>query len=62
MSIQVEAGSKYVKHAVAARFHGVHTITIDRWVRAGILPKPVVINGLKYHNVEALAAAGVKRG
>jgi hypothetical protein len=31
-----------------AERHGVSTRTLDRWVKAGILPPPDVINGRKY--------------
>jgi hypothetical protein len=32
-----------------AERHGVSTRTIDRWVKAGVLPRPTaVINGRKY--------------
>ena len=59
-SIEI-SGRKFAKHIVAARINGVHIRTLDRWTEAGIIPKPVVINGHKYHDVEALAAAGMKR-
>ena len=59
---EISAEAKFAKHSVAARIHGVHPRTLDRWVEAGLIPKPRVINRLKYYDVEALAAAGVKRG
>jgi hypothetical protein len=32
--------------------HGVSTRTLDRWVVAGIIAKPVIINGRKYGDAE----------
>jgi hypothetical protein len=59
---EISADAKFVKHSVAARFHGVHIKTIDRWVEAGLIPKPRIIRRQKYYDVAALAAAGAKRG
>lgn len=53
---------QFVRHTMAARIHRVHPRTIDRWVDAGILPEPRVINRFKYHSLNALAAAGTRRG
>jgi predicted site-specific integrase-resolvase len=60
--IESSAEAKFVKNSVAARLNGVCTKTLDRWAEAGIIPKPRVINGYKYHAVDTLMAAGVKRG
>ena len=59
---EVPAEAKFVKNSVAARVHGVCTKTLDRWSEVGIIPKPRVINGMKYHDLNALAAAGTRRG
>jgi hypothetical protein len=53
---------QFLKHSQAAKFHDVHPRTIDRWAELGIIPKPRVVNGLKYYDLAALAAAGVRRG
>lgn len=37
-------------HRAFAERHGVSPRTIDRWTRAGLLPKPVRINKRKYWN------------
>jgi hypothetical protein len=49
-------GRKYSgKRAVAARYDGKSTRTIDRWVKAGILPKPdLIVNGRPLWADEAL--------
>jgi hypothetical protein len=36
------------KWAVKARRKAVCTRTLDRWAEAGIIKKPVIINGRKY--------------
>jgi DNA-binding transcriptional MerR regulator len=35
-------------HRAFAERHGVSPRTIDRWTRAGLLPKPIRINKRKY--------------
>jgi DNA-binding transcriptional MerR regulator len=59
---EILAEAKFIKPSQAAKFHDVHPRTLDRWAERGILPKPVVVNGLKYYDVEALVAAGTRRG
>jgi DNA-binding transcriptional MerR regulator len=59
---EILAEAKFIKHSQAAKFHDVHPRTIDRWAAQGLIPKPVTVNGLKYYDVEALAAAGTRRG
>jgi DNA-binding transcriptional MerR regulator len=54
--------TRFLKHSVAARIHGVHTRTLSRWVEAGIIPPPIVVNKQRYHAVDALIAAGRRRG
>jgi hypothetical protein len=54
--------ARFLKHSAAAKLHDVHPRTIDRWAAQGIIPAPRRVNGLKYYDVAALAAAGVKRG
>jgi hypothetical protein len=44
-------GRKYVSHAKAAKIRGVSTRTLDRWIVAGIIPRPERINGRKYHQL-----------
>jgi len=51
-------GKKFVPHTTAARIRGVSTRTLDRWVAAGIVAPPVVINKRKYHDLENIAAIG----
>jgi predicted site-specific integrase-resolvase len=40
--------------AMCARYGDVADRTIDRWTAAGILPLPLVINGRRYWDEEAL--------
>jgi hypothetical protein len=53
---------RYVKHSLAAKIHGVHIATLDRWIAIGLIPKPIIINRQKYHAVETLASIGTRRG
>ena len=39
--------------AVCARY-GISDRTVDRWVEAGVLPKPIYINGRRYWDAEEL--------
>lgn len=59
---EVPAEAKFVKNSVAARVYGVCTKTLDRWSEVGIIQKSYVIRGMKYHELNALAAAGRRRG
>jgi hypothetical protein len=59
---EVTTEAQFLKHSQAAKFHDVHPRTLDRWAERGIIPKPRVINGLKYYDVAALAAAAGRRG
>jgi predicted site-specific integrase-resolvase len=47
-----------VSHGEAARIRGISTKTLDRWVKAGLLPEPERIRGRKYHRVDAVVAVG----
>jgi len=40
--------------AMCARYGNIAARTVDRWTAAGILPKPLVINGRRYWDEEAL--------
>jgi DNA-binding transcriptional MerR regulator len=40
--------------AMCARYGDIADRTIDRWTTAGILPKPLVINGRRYWDEEEL--------
>jgi hypothetical protein len=42
------AAAQLEPHSKKAARHGVCTRTLDRWVKNGILPAPVRINGRKY--------------
>jgi predicted site-specific integrase-resolvase len=41
--------------------YGVVTKTIDRWVAAGILPRPTYINGYRYWDSEQIEQADAQR-
>jgi hypothetical protein len=60
--IEESVAPKFVKHSLAAKIHGVHIATLDRWIATGVIPKPIRINRQKYHSVETLAAVGTRRG
>jgi hypothetical protein len=64
MSLIIEESvtPRYVKHSLAAKVHGVHIATLDRWIAIGLIPKPTVINRQKYHAAETLAALAQRRG
>jgi hypothetical protein len=64
MSLIIEESvtPRYVKHSLAAKIHGVHIATLDRWIAIGLIPNPIVINRQKYRAVETLAARGQRRG
>ena len=51
-------GKKFVPHATAARIRGVSTRTLDRWIAAGIVAPPIVINKRKYHDLKNIEAIG----
>jgi predicted site-specific integrase-resolvase len=51
-------GKTFVTNSGAARMRGISVKTLDRWVKAGIVQPPVVINGRKYHDVAAIEMAG----
>jgi hypothetical protein len=59
---EILVGKKFAKNSDAARFRGVCTKTLDRWAELGIIPEPIRIRGLKYHDLNALAAVGKRRG
>jgi DNA-binding transcriptional MerR regulator len=59
---ELPAETQFLKHSVAARIHGIHTRTLSRWVEAGIVPPPIVVNKRRYHAVDTLVAAGKRRG
>jgi predicted DNA-binding transcriptional regulator AlpA len=46
---------------IRARYGGIGDRTVDRWVEAGILPKPVIINRLRYWDEDELDAADAAR-
>lgn len=48
-SASCELGDEYLPHSKAAHIRGVSTRTLDRWVAAGLLPRPEIINKRKYH-------------
>lgn len=54
-------GQKFITHTGAARIRGICTRTLDRWIKAGIVQPPTVINGRKYHDVEAIESAGAAK-
>jgi hypothetical protein len=65
MHLAVEKNSveqKFAKHSLAAQMHGVCPKTLDRWAELGLIPEPIRINKLKYHDLKALAAVGRRRG
>jgi hypothetical protein len=51
-------GKGLITHSGAARWRGVCTKTIDRWVEKGILARPEYVNGRKYHHVENIERVG----
>ena len=59
---EITAEVQFLKHSAAAKLHDVHPRTSDRWAEREIIPKPRIVNGLKYYDVAALAAAGTRRG
>jgi DNA-binding transcriptional MerR regulator len=48
-STTTEIAGKRVSHSRAAEMRDVSGRTLDRWVRAGLLPQPEKINNRKYH-------------
>ena len=56
--LQEQIAPRFVPHGAAAKLRGVSTRTLDRWIKAGILPSPQRINGRKYHRLDALNVAG----
>lgn len=44
-------------NSVRALFDGISRHTLERWVKAGILPTPTMINGVKYWQVGQLREA-----
>jgi integrase len=53
-----EVTGRKVAHSKAAALRDVSGRTLDRWAAAGIIPKPTKINRRKYHDLEAVLAAG----
>ncbi len=51
-------GRRFIPHAAAARIRGVSTRTLDRWIKAGIVAQPSIINKRKYHILENIEAIG----
>jgi hypothetical protein len=51
-------GKRFISHTAAARQRGVCTKTIDRWVEKGLIERPTVINGRKYHAIETIEVIG----
>ena len=47
-------GKRFVSHSQAAKIRGVSGRTLDRWIEAGIVPKPEIINRRKYHLIEKI--------
>jgi predicted site-specific integrase-resolvase len=45
-----------IANSKAAKMRGVSTRTLDRWIAAGLIPKPEKINGRKYHRVGDILA------
>ena len=58
MDARPEVTGKRVSHSIAAQLRGVTGRTIDRWIAAGILPRPEIINRRKYHLFENVMAVG----
>lgn len=48
------SGRRFVSHLKAAKIRDVSGRTLDRWVASGILPKPEIINGHKYHDLAVI--------
>ena len=46
--------AKYLPAGAVADRYGVSDRTIDRWVEASVLPKPVYINGRRYWDADEL--------
>ena len=53
-----EVTGRRVSHGQAAKMRGISGRTLDRWVAAGIVPKPEIVNKRKYHLLEHIEAIG----
>ena len=51
-------GRRLVSHSAAAAILGVSTRTVDRWVAAGLLSKPMIIRHRKYYEAAAIESVG----
>jgi predicted site-specific integrase-resolvase len=48
-SITMPGGRRRISHSAAAALRGVNPKTLDRWVEAGLIPPPEIVNRRKYH-------------